>query len=254
MTQDKIRRIHRWYGWTLAVVLAALGILFILSCLDIYASGPEPYNPESIRLRFQRILVPVIIGIIGIMGSIALNFFLPLPEKRAKGISSARDQMLRLRKKVSIAPVKKEVRLRFILCATTALCFIGLMRHPLFYFYDQEHFTGPSLNQDIIRAIIVALVPAVMGLALCWVCQVLLNKSYHRETAIYKQALADGNRASSNKPDEKRKKCSKKIILPIRLVIIAIALILIVLGIFNGGAADVLKKAIIICTECIGLG
>lgn len=254
MTQVNITRVHRWYGWILAVVLAALGILFILSSLDIYTSGPEPYTPESIGLRFQRILIPVIIGICGIIGSMALNFFLPLPEKRAKGILFAKDQMLRFRKKASIAPVKKEVRLRFILCAATALCFIGLMIDPIFYFLDQKHFTGPNLNTDIIRAIIIALVPAIIGLVLCWICQLLLNQSYRREATIYKQAWADGQRASSINPTNKRKKCSCKVILPIRLVVITLALVLIILGIFNGGAADVLKKAIIICTECIGLG
>jgi hypothetical protein len=32
------------------------------------------------------------------------------------------------------------------------------------------------------------------------------------------------------------------------------AVAFLILGIFNGGAEDVLKKAIAICTECIGLG
>ena len=32
------------------------------------------------------------------------------------------------------------------------------------------------------------------------------------------------------------------------------ALVLIVLGVLNGGARDVLAKAIKICSECIGLG
>ncbi|MBO5295059.1 MAG: thioredoxin [Clostridia bacterium] len=40
----------------------------------------------------------------------------------------------------------------------------------------------------------------------------------------------------------------------VRLVILAVAVTLIVLGILNGGMRDVLGKAIKICTECIGLG
>lgn len=40
----------------------------------------------------------------------------------------------------------------------------------------------------------------------------------------------------------------------LRGVIIALAVLLIVLGIANGGLWDVLVKAINICTECIGLG
>ena len=38
------------------------------------------------------------------------------------------------------------------------------------------------------------------------------------------------------------------------LVVYALALVLILLGILNGGLRDVLIKAVNICTECIGLG
>ncbi|MBE6924309.1 MAG: thioredoxin [Ruminococcaceae bacterium] len=40
----------------------------------------------------------------------------------------------------------------------------------------------------------------------------------------------------------------------IRFAGLALALVFIVVGIFNGSAEDVLTKAIKICTECIGLG
>ena len=36
--------------------------------------------------------------------------------------------------------------------------------------------------------------------------------------------------------------------------LLAAALLLIVLGVLNGGARDVLAKAVKICSECIGLG
>ena len=39
-----------------------------------------------------------------------------------------------------------------------------------------------------------------------------------------------------------------------RFILAALALLFIILGVMNGGARDVLIKAINICTECIGLG
>ena len=39
-----------------------------------------------------------------------------------------------------------------------------------------------------------------------------------------------------------------------RLILLIIAVLLIAVGAANGGARDVLVKAINICTECIGLG
>ena len=40
----------------------------------------------------------------------------------------------------------------------------------------------------------------------------------------------------------------------IRLVLLAVAVVMIVAGIFNGSARDVFGKAVKICTECVGLG
>ena len=40
----------------------------------------------------------------------------------------------------------------------------------------------------------------------------------------------------------------------LRGVVLAVAIIFIIVGIVNGGMADVLGKAIRLCTECIGLG
>ena len=41
---------------------------------------------------------------------------------------------------------------------------------------------------------------------------------------------------------------------PLQVLLIAAAVLLIIAGVLNGSALDVLYKAITICTECIGLG
>jgi len=40
----------------------------------------------------------------------------------------------------------------------------------------------------------------------------------------------------------------------LRTAVLVIALVLIVIGIINGGLEDVLAKGAAICTECVGLG
>ncbi|MBR4082386.1 MAG: hypothetical protein IKK21_11435 [Clostridia bacterium] len=40
----------------------------------------------------------------------------------------------------------------------------------------------------------------------------------------------------------------------LRVILYAIAAVLVIMGVMNGGMRDVLIKAINICTECIGLG
>ena len=49
-------------------------------------------------------------------------------------------------------------------------------------------------------------------------------------------------------------KANKILLLVVRIAVGVIAITFIVVGVFNGGANDVLIKAINICTECIGLG
>lgn len=39
-----------------------------------------------------------------------------------------------------------------------------------------------------------------------------------------------------------------------RAALLALAILFVLLGVMNGGAGDVLMKAIAVCTECIGLG
>lgn len=254
MTQDKIKKIHRWYGWALTALLGVAGILFILSCLDIYADGPRSYSAEAVVLHFRQICIPVYLAIVGIVGGILLNLFLPCEARREKARQDLCEQMLRMRKKTGCAPVAKEVRLRLIAKVVTGFIFVAAMVYPLIYFLTPEHFTVSNLNGDILKAVLISLIPAVICLLLCWGCQVIINRSFRRETDAYKQALAAGQKAAPQSDAASCRKCNRKIQWTIRGTVIIVALALILLGIQNGGAEDVLKKAIAICTECIGLG
>ena len=250
MTQDKIKKIHRIYGWVLSAVLVIVGILVILSCLDIYNSGPQPYNASSISLRFQRISIPIYIGILGIVGGIILNLLFPLPCQRAKSLITARDNMLRMRQKVSAPPVQTEINRRLILKIITTILFVALMIYPAIYCSSPNHFAEETANRDVLIATIITIGSATIGLALCFCCQLMLNASYRRETAIYKQTLANGQRTEK---EEQISTCRIKRHW-VQIAVAAVAITLVIIGIFSGDAEDVLTKAVAICTECIGLG
>ena len=49
-------------------------------------------------------------------------------------------------------------------------------------------------------------------------------------------------------------KGTKESVNKVRLAVLVLAIVFIVVGIFNGSMSDVLIKASKICTECIGLG
>lgn len=251
MTQDKIKRIHRIYGLGLTVILIIIGALVILSCLDLYGGMRGSYTPEAIASHYQSVSIPIYIGIAGIVGGIILNMFLPLPRQRTKSLITPRETMLRMRQKVSGSPVKKEQKLRLLLIIVTSILFIALMIYPVIYLLTPGHFSREDPNPYVIKAAIVVFVPTLIGLAICWCCQLLLNASYKRETSIYRDALISGHRS------EKVQEVNNKFRFNMRwiqLPLILLAVFFIVIGVMNKGADDVLLKAVAICTECIGIG
>jgi hypothetical protein len=123
---------------------------------------------------------------------------------------------------------------------------------------NPAHFSVENLNTDIKTAALFILPCAAVSLGLLTGERLLRHASVARETAAVKAALAAGK--GTAKPAEKVNADKKKLtenphfVWGIRGLILAVGVLFIVLGIFNGGMADVLGKAIRICTECIGLG
>lgn len=259
MSQEKIKKIHLIYGCIAAVLIVALGIALILSCLNIYNSGPRPYTPESIGTHFQRIAVLAYVCIAVALGGIILNLALPTEKQKPKANRDVLEAMNRLKTKApelseqSAQAARKEQHNRLLYRLGTALIFAALMVYPAIYFMDGSHFTITSLNEDIRNAVCIALIPAFAGLMLCFVCSLLEIRSISRETDIYKKAIADA-KGTATPSHENTTSHKLNTILITRCVLLGVAVCFIVLGILNGGMKDVLDKAVAICTECIGLG
>lgn len=259
MSQEKIKKIHLIYGCVAAVLILALGIALILSCLDIYNSGPRPYSPESIGLRFPRIAILVYSCIALALGGIILDLALPAEQKKPKIVKDELSLLKRLKEKAGIldeqtaSAVKKEEKKRKIFRLTTAVVFIALMIYPAIYFLDGSHFTIESLNTDIRKAVCIALIPAMVGLILCYICSELERKSISRETELYKAAAAESKGTPAQAAPVKPAKKFNAVAVT-RVVVLTVAVCFIVLGIYNLGIKDVFDKAVAICTECIGLG
>lgn len=280
MPPKTAKLIHLIYGCVITALVLILGVALIVSCLGIYNSGPRPYSVASITEAFERISILVYVVIAGIVGGIALNLLIPLETKRPKAIRDDAITLQRFRSKVGTLDGKAksqataQVVLRLIARVVTAVIFVGLMVYPAIYFlipivpeWNTGTFTIMNLNADIIRSVIIVMIPAAIGLLLCFVCSLLVRSSLRCETEIYKKIMAErkGQSVDANSPSkvsfiQKLKNTwlaftSKKVFTTIiRCVIVVAALGFVVLGIINGGMDDVLTKAVAICTECIGLG
>jgi hypothetical protein len=192
-----------------------------------------------------------------VLGGIVLNIVLPLPRIKTKAI---RDELVTMQKLAAKAGVPNEKektaiekfqRKRWLYPVLTAGIFGGLVSRPAFYLLDRSNFPAADPTAEIMAAAIVILPPIVIGLLLCFICSLLVKKCILRESEVYKYIIASGNKATPAPAPNTDKPTLLK---TVRIAVFAVALVFIVVGIFNGSANDVLTKAIKICTECIGLG
>lgn len=249
MPQDKRIKLHRVYAWAVAVLIILVGLALILSCLDICSSGDRPFSRAVIAQHFGQIAALVWLCLTAVLGGIVLSLVFPTEKQRPKAMRDEAETLRRLRAKVGAVPeADREVRLRRIYRFITAAVVIAAAFYPVFYFLNSGNFTIANLNQDVIRAVVIVLIATAFAFVTLFICGLLERKSILREIDILKKQPAQTAAGSTSK------KADSKSLLITRIAVFVAAVFLIVLGIFNEGIADVLGKAIRICTECIGLG
>ena len=148
---------------------------------------------------------------------------------------------------------KKQKRLMLEGWGVFALCMIP----PAAYLADPGHF--PERDPEGMFYGLMAVLPPFAALGLCALAAAyaLRDRSLERETAAAREQLrAEEPRTGKTQESlsgETRRRAAARQDIP-RLVIVVAAAALIIAGILNGSALDVLYKAITICTECVGLG
>ena len=254
MSQDTSRKLRRIYDILITILLILSGIALATACIQIYRSGDRPFSPASIAQHFLPISSLIYGTGITVVFGLVLDLILPRDNGRAKPLifdDVRLDRQLHKGEPTDsyAENALKERKLRRRYVAVTAIVFALLMIYPAIYFTNIDHFTVTALNHDVIVSLAIALIPGIISLGLCLLCKYLCAKSYHRELAICKDAAKAGS-VSHKTPDTNKKFPLNSL----RLMIGIVAIVFIITGIFNGGASDVLLKAIAICTECIGLG
>ena len=202
MPQDKVKRIHLIYGIVASVLIVALGVVMIIACRDIYTSGPRPYTRAAIGGKLQDMAALLVLNLVAIVGGIVLNIALPLPRSKTKAI---RDELVTMQKLAAKAGtpsepqkqyIEREQRMRWYSRVLTAGFFGGLMAKPAFYLLDKSHFPAADPTAEIMAAAIIALPPVIIGLLGCFICSLLTKRSILKETEIYKQIIASGNKVT----------------------------------------------------------
>lgn len=256
----KTARIIRFaIGIVLSVLLVITGLLFILACIAIYQSGPRPFTPENIGTHFATIQIPVYITLAALVIGILLRLFIPREEKNERIVPNRRAILQRFERRIDTTDpqyteaAQREIRFRKILrFSAPILCALAALP-ALIYVLSFNHFTM-DYNASVIEAMPYLLSSSTLAVAIATAYLILIDRSYKRQAESARQLFPKYKDARATLASLPEKKTRRLPVGGIRIGIIAIAVVLLVLGILNGGMADVLDKAINICTECIGLG
>lgn len=264
MSEKTKKLIYSVYGIVQSLLLAVCGGCLIAACLTVYDGGDGTFSREAVTAQFQKILIPVILCLAGVIVGAVLTLILPREPKKLRVALDPATQCKKLAAKIDlmvcpselISAMKKEQTLRLILRLMASAVCVVVAVPACIYLFDLSHFDdiGAGLTADIIAAIKVVLPAAAVGLSAWIVVTLACHFSLQRELTAVKEAVKlaplqdkkglllhdDGNEAFK--------------IWIIRGTVLLLAVVLIVAGILNGGMNDVLQKAIRICTECIGLG
>ena len=244
-----------------SILTAATVLLLVLlawQCLDIYLVGNSPANLDENGLYIQKVyraedviarlnglriwaigyLVLLVIALAGIPGTAGKGSAIPMePDNRLRLMKKKLSELPEAAKKEEILRKKIVFGTAGVIAVCAALSLVFLLNRENFTSWDLEMVMGQMLIHTI-PWIIAAFAAAIAASFAC-------RRSIEREISLLKGVSGNQSPETASKPS-----C-----LPyVRIALYALALVLIVLGINNGGMRDVLVKAINICTECIGLG
>lgn len=266
MLQNKRKLIHLIYGVFLSVIIIITAFSLIYACLSIYDGKSGNFSRDAVASWFSKIGILIYVAI----GAVIIGFILPLVlpadknasgEKRAKPAQNHSMTRSRLAKKVSLelcesslaANIRRERKIRLI---SRCVC-IGLYSFAaiplLIYICNPSNYDKYKINESIIPAVSLVIIWCVLAFIYCLLLGLISYRSTKREISLLKEAVAQKAIAASME-DNGRPNAKITAINCTRAIILAVAVIFIILGISNGGMADVLGKAIRLCTECIGLG
>ena len=241
------------------VVCIALVALMSVSAVSIYREGvarkaqnplESIYTPEIVAQRSAPIAPLFFAALALLVVGLVMGLKDEEADKPVKDAGLARDLVANRVAQPSGAMLRERAtqkRLTWIGWGAFALCMVPI----IIYMTKPDHF--PEELEDMFYALIRVFLPcAAVGLGALTVTAALREKSVLRETEAAKTRLQEEKTAGTTAVPAPVAQPKGRGGVQAAVIVVAVALI--IAGIFNGSARDVLIKAITICTECVGLG
>lgn len=258
MTKQLSTRIRKIYGIVQSVAIAAAGICLMTACVSIYSLGDHPFSREVVADTFSGIAIPVYLCLGLIAGGFILDLVLPRDTVKLSAGKQHALVLKRLHSKTDLSQcdeslcsavqsqqksrsLHKKVSTVLLLCASVIF---------LTYALNPNNFHRSEINSSMIRAMYVLLPCLAVSFGYAVFSAYHAISSMEKEIELLKQAGSEAKKAASEIPPVQHCKCLRTV----RTIVLLVGVVFLIYGFWAGGTADVLTKAVNICTECVGLG
>ncbi len=263
--QEKIRLA---YSVFLALLVVAAGISLIAVAADIYYSGKGTgviYSREIVGKKLSLIAIPLLF----VVAAVIVGAIFPLVEKKPARDKDAALKMLTARLpegeseeyKSAEKDLNKVKKIRLIIWLAALAVVLAAAIACLVYLFTAANFKGADVNAEILKMVSNVLPWSFAAIIVCAGVSIYNGVLVEKQLKAAKAMIKNGNgqikeqSKLNQKVEAVKAVASSNITLwVIRGVLFAVAITFIILGVLNGGAAEVLYKAVNICKECIGIG
>lgn len=251
------------YGRIIAIAtslcVVAIGLMLIICCAHMYfTGGDQPFSRERVGDYLLIVAIPSLITIALTVFGFVFAYINKLKDDELAGRTktellesfASRYEFEGFDEETKADATELRNRRKIATLIAWGVTVISTVII-LIYFFTAS-FTTENLNSDILSCFAVVLPLATLG------CAIHIPKLYYveslaeKELALLKSSIKEHGAPTLAVKSQQTKAIDSTLIA--RYAILAASVVFIVIGIFNGGMADVLGKAVRICTECIGLG
>ena len=256
MTEHSARSLRRIYGLALSAILILTGICLMVQCCRIYYTGDGTFSPEIVAAHFSPIAIPVYLCLAIVVLGFVLEAVLPAGKSR-KAVDKNYELILeKLHGKTDLSACGEDLqakvaqeqqarkRHKIVSIALMIICSVIFLVFAL----NGNNFHQREITESLVRAMYLLVPCAVIPFGYA------VFSAYHRRASILREIELLKSAEANRTPVPVEPKKYDKIMTVCRWAILAVAVAIFVYGYLAGGTADVLTKAINICTECVGLG